>query len=236
MIAKVNNFLRCIAYDDFSMEAKVAVSTVSGKAYYLLVNELKDRGINFLSLTPNEPVPFTVQVVLTTEEERKFIKHPQVLVYQVNTSPSVVVDEAVKLMRGTKTFETITVGVDPGKTFGIAVLSDGDMLEALTCSSLEETTSTIREIFSKHQAANRVVKVGNLAPPHTARLLPLLDQVLPKDVTIEVVGEAGTSRMGRQTVHKRGLRHELAAVKIAERRGQIYQRKEGVAETSEPSG
>ena len=120
LIAKVNNFLRCIAYDDFIMEAKVAVATVSGKAYYLLVNELKDRGVNFLSLTPNEPIPSTVQVVLTTEEERKFIKHPQVLVYQAKLSASVMVDEAIKLMRGTKAFETITVGVDPGKTFALS--------------------------------------------------------------------------------------------------------------------
>jgi len=49
---------------------------------------------------------------------------------------------------------------------------------------------------------------------------------LPKDVTIEIVREAGTSRFIGQTVHKRGLRHAMAAIKIAERRGQLYTRKE----------
>jgi hypothetical protein len=63
-----------------------------------------------------------------------------------------------------------------------------------------------------------------LAPEYTVELLPLLDKVLPKDITLEVVHEAGTSRLGSQTVHKRGLRHAIAAVRIAERRGQVYQR------------
>ena len=212
------------------MEAKIAVATVSGKAYYLIVNELKARGLGFLSLTPYESIPLTVQVVITTEKERELIKHPKLLVYQDGTSASELVDEATKLVRGKTTFETIAVGVDPGKTFGIAILRDGDILETLTCVSLEETVNTIADIFSKHQAAAKVVKVGSLAPEYTAELLPLLDKVLPKDVTIEVVHEEGTSRLGRQTIHKRGLRHAIAAVKIAERRGEAY-RRQGAMET-----
>ena len=212
------------------MEAKIAVATVSGKAYYLIVNELKARGLDFLSLTPYESIPLTVQVVITTEKERGLIKHPNLLIYQGGASASEVVDEAIKLVRGKTTFETVAVGVDPGKTFGIAVLSDGDILETLTCVSLEETVNTIADIFSKHQAATKVVKVGNLAPEYAAELLPLLDKVLPKDVSMETVHEEGTSRLGRQTIHKRGLRHAVAAVKIAERRGQAYQR-QGATET-----
>ena len=206
------------------MEAKIAVVTVSGKAYYFIVNELKARGLDFLSLTPYESIPLTIQVVITTEKECGLIKRPNVLVYREETSVSKLVDEATKLVRGRTTFETITVGVDPGKTFGIAVLSDGDILETLTCVSLDETVNTVTEIFSKHQAAVKVVKVGNLAPEYTVGLLPLLDKSLPKDVAMETVHEEGTSRLGRQTIHKRGLRHAVAAVKIAERRGQAYLR------------
>lgn len=217
------------------MEAKIAVATVSGKAYYLVVSELKARGLDFLSLMPNESVPLSVQVVITTKKERDAIKHPQVLVYDLNESPSTVVDEAVKLVRGKRAFETIVVGVDPGKTFGMSVLSDGNVLETLTCNSLDETVKTVVEILTKHQAAVRMVKVGNLAPSFTTDLLQLLDQTLPQDVTIEVVHEAGTSRVGGQTVHKRGLRHAMAAVRIAERQGRIYQR-QGVVKTSEANG
>jgi len=212
--------------DDSSMEAKIAVATVSGKAYYLLVNELKARRIDFLSLTPYEPVPLNAQVVITTEAEREHVKHAKVLVYQENTSPSAIVDEAIKLSEGKKDFETLVVGVDPGKTFGIAVMSDGNILNTMTCSSIAETVNAISGIFSKQGAAVRILKVGNWAPSYTAELLPMLDSTLPKDVTIEIVREAGTSRFIGQTAHKRGLKHAMAAIKIAERRGQLYTRKD----------
>jgi len=209
------------------MKAKIAVATVSGKAYYLLVNELKTRGLDFLSLTPQESVPIDIEVVITTATERHFIKHSKVLVYTNETDPAEVVNEAVRTLQGKKSRETIVVGVDPGKTFGLAVLSDGNVLETVTCSSIEETVSTIVNALAKLQAVAHVVKVGNGAPSIAAELLPLLDETLSKSVIIEVVSEAGTSRFVGETLHKRGLRDALSAVKIAERRGQPYQRGRG---------
>jgi len=210
------------------MKAKIAVATVSGKAYYLLVNELKERGLDFLSLTPQESVPIDIEVVITTAAERHFIKHPRVLVYTNEANPAEVVNEAVRTLQGKKSCETVVVGVDPGKTFGLAVLSDGNVVETLTCSSIEETVNTIINALAKLQAVAHIVKVGNGAPSIAAELLSLLDETLPKGVAFEVVSEAGTSRFVGETLHKRGLRDALSAVKIAERRGQPYQRgKEG---------
>jgi len=209
------------------MKAKIAVATVSGKAYYLLVNELKARGLEFLSITPQESVPIDIEVVITTAAERHLIKHPRVLVYTNQVNPTEIVHEALKTLQGKKILETIVVGVDPGKTFGLAVLSDGNVLETATCSSIEETVNKVVDALSRLQAAARFVKVGSGAPSITAELLSLLDEILPKGVEIEVVSEAGTSRFVGETLHKRGLRDALSAVKIAERRGQPYQRGKG---------
>ena len=207
------------------MRAKIAVATVSGKAYYLLVNELKKRGIDFLSLVPRENVPLDIEAVITTAAERHLVQHPKILVYEDKTNPATVVDEAVRIIGGKKHYEIIVVGVDPGKTFGLAVLSDGNVLETITCSAMDESVSTILDVLGKLKSANRVVRVGNGAPSITKELLPLLDGTLPDDVVIEVVDEAGTSRFVGENLHKRGLRDAFSAVKIAERRGQQYQRK-----------
>jgi len=206
------------------MRAKIAVATVSGKAYYLLVNELKAKGIDFLSLTPQENVPLDIEVLITTAAERHLIKHPKVLVYTDEEDPADIVNQAVRMAQGKKTRETIVIGVDPGKTFGLAVLSDGNVLETVTCSSIEETVIAIVNALSKLQAATHIVKVGDGAPSITTELLTSLDETLPKNVTMEVVSEAGTSRFVGETLHKRGLRDALSAVKIAERRGQPYKR------------
>jgi hypothetical protein len=207
------------------MKAKIAVATVSGKAYYLLVSELKKRGLDFLSLIPRESVPLDVEVVVTTAAERQLIQHPRTLVYDDKTDPAEVIDEVVRMVGGKKHYETITVGVDPGKTFGLAVLSDGDVLETITCSAVDEALKVILDVLGKLKSANRVVKVGSGVPSIVVELLPLLDEALPDDVTIEIVNESGTSRFVGENLHKRGLRDAFSAVKIAERRGQQYPRK-----------
>lgn len=212
------------------MEAKIAVATVSGKAYYLIVKALKERKIDFLSLMPFENVPLDVKVVITTEAERKNIKHPITVVYRENTDASAIVDEAIKLIDGKKTFETLVVGLDPGKTFGLAVLADGKVAKTFTCSSEDDAVKTVVHAFSEEkEPAVRVLKVGSSPSASCSNLLSLFDDVLPKDVAIEVVQEAGTTHFSGQTVHKRRLKHVMAAIKIAERHGQIYKRK-GVSE------
>ena len=206
------------------MKAKIAVATISGRAYYLLVSELKKRGISFLSLIPNESAHLDIEVVITTVSEQHLIHHPRILVYEDKIDPAKVVDEAVRIIGGKKHYESIVVGVDPGKTFGLAVLSDGNVLETLTCSAMDETVNVIFDVLGKLWSANRVVRVGSGAPNITTELLSLLDGLLPEDVVIEVVNEAGTSRFLGENLHKRGLRDAFSAVKIAERRGTQYRR------------
>jgi hypothetical protein len=209
------------------MKAKIAVATVSGKAYYHLVNELKARGLPFLSLTPYDSIPNEVKVVITTKNERRLVKHPNVVIYEAKMDPAVVVNETLRTIEGKGDHNTITVGVDPGKTFGLAVLSNGNVLETRTHSSLEETVNALLGVLAKNPASTYVVKVGDGAPEYTQSLLTQLDEALPENIAIEIVSEAGTSHFGKETIHRRGLRDAMSAVKIAERRGKPFPRRKG---------
>jgi len=207
------------------MKTKIALATVLGKAYYKLVSELKQRGVPFLSLTPRDPIPLTIKVVITTEKERSLVKHPNVLVFNEETDAAPVVYEAIKTVQGKKIYERVVVGVDPGKTFGLAILGDGNVLETFTCSSLEETVNTVLRMLEKPQAIINMVKIGNGAPLYTKQLLNLLDEALPEEIGIEVVSEEGTSRFGRETVHRRDVKDVMSATRIAERKGNVFHRK-----------
>jgi len=206
------------------MKAKIAVATVSGKAYYKLVNELKRRGLAFLSLKPWDPMPLEVDVVITTEKELNLVKHPKVLIYEDNLDPAIVIDEVVRLIQGKKNFERVVVGIDPGETFGVAILGDGNVIETFSCSRSEEIVQAILQAFRNIPASMNVVKVGD-APIYAKELLHLLDDALPENVTIEIVSEAGTSRFTKDTVHRRGIRDMMSAAMIAGRTGQLYSRK-----------
>jgi hypothetical protein len=207
------------------MKEKIALATVSGRAYYKLVNELKRKGLPFWSLKPWDPIPLDAKVVITTSEERHLVTHPNVLIFDYESDPATVINEAIRVVQGKQGYEKVVVGVDPGKTCGVAVLGDDNVLKTVNCSSLEETISAILDGLDKVPATVSVVKVGNGAPAYAKELLHLLDEVLPRKVTIETVSEAGTSRFMNKTAHRRELRDVMSAIEIAGRKGQVLPRR-----------
>jgi hypothetical protein len=55
------------------MKEKVAVATVQGKAYFLLVNKLREQDVPFIRLVPGESVPEKIQIVITTPKETSLL-------------------------------------------------------------------------------------------------------------------------------------------------------------------
>jgi hypothetical protein len=208
------------------MKAKVAVATVSGKAYFLIINELRERNIAFLSLIPGHPVPAEVKVVITTEKEKHLINHERMLVFDSETKPDTVVNEAVKILQGKESYEKIVVGIDPGEVFGLAVVADGKVNETANCFSRQEVLNKIKNIIKNIAVSSTVVsvRIGSGVPAYK-NLLETLDDALPPEVILEVVGEAGTNRHINENKHRRGLRDMVSATRIAGRVGYVYPRR-----------
>jgi hypothetical protein len=208
------------------MSAEVAVATVQGKAYFLIVNKLKERGIPFLSLVPGETVPTDIKVVITTEEEKHRVNHEKVLVYDGETAPDSAANEIRKILQGKEVYEKIVVGIDPGEVFGLAVIADGKVNETANCFSvneaLDKVKSVLREVDFSTTAAT--IKVGNGVPTYK-ELIEEFDRDLPREVALEVVSEAGTNRPLNNNKHRRGLRDIASAIRIAGRAGHIYPRR-----------
>jgi hypothetical protein len=208
------------------MRAKVAVATVQGKAYYLIVNELKERQIPFVSLIPGDPVSAEIRAVITTKKEKRFTLHPKIIVFDPETDHEILGREVVKALLGKETYDRVTVGVDPGEVFGVAVIADSEVIDTENCISIDATVdhvkSTLRTIdLSKTEF---VVKIGNGVPVHRD-LAQTLDAELPPEVVLEIVNEVGTNRYTREDKHRRGFRHMASATRIARRAGSIYHRR-----------
>ncbi|UCD96323.1 MAG: hypothetical protein JSV35_07495 [Candidatus Bathyarchaeota archaeon] len=210
------------------MTAKIAVVTVSGKAYYLLVNELKRRRVIFLSLTPAEEIPPEVRAVLTTGKERSMVTPPtnaSIVVFEENADPVTVVDEAIRQAERKPVYENLVIGVDPGENFGLAVLGDGRTLETRICTSSEETIAAIQSILSRIPATQVNVRIGDGAMPYSQDLLRSLSWALPEHIVIENVGEEGTSRSTKKHSHRRTERDKNSAVRIGQRKGRVVPRR-----------
>jgi hypothetical protein len=206
------------------MNEKVAIATVSGKAYFLLINELKERNIDFLSLVPGEPVPAAAKVVISTEKEKPLVNHERILVYDEKEEPSAVVNEALKILRGKERYEKIVIGIDPGEVFGLAVVADGKVVETRNCFGSHEVLNELRNTVKTFDASTKVtVKIGNGVPIYK-ELLARLDSELSPEVVLEVVSEAGTDRPAKEGRNRRGLRDIASAMRIAARTGRIFPR------------
>jgi hypothetical protein len=208
------------------MTAEVAVATVQGKAYFLIVNKLKERDIPFLNLIPGEAVPTDIKVVITTEQEKHLINHERILVYDSETAPDAAANEIRKILQGKEAYEKIVVGIDPGEVFGLAVIADGKINETANCFSVPEALAKVKGVLRDVDFASTAVtiKVGNGVPTYK-ELIEEFDRGLPTKVALEVVSEAGTNRPLHHNKHRRGLRDIASAIRIAGRAGHIYPRR-----------
>jgi hypothetical protein len=210
------------------MKTQIAVATVSGKAYYLIVSELKKKNIPFTSLIPNEPIPIEIKAIITTEKEKHRIKHEKVLAYQDGADLEALINEALQIVQGKEHYEKVVIGVDPGEVFGLAVLADGKVIKTDNCFSIDETLDKINNILKnleKIQIASISVKIGDGVPVYKEKLLSALNNSLPLSVTLESVGEAGTDRYLNENKHRRGLRDIVSAIRIAGRNGHTFSRR-----------
>lgn len=215
------------------MRAKVAVATVSGKAYFLVVNEMKKRNIPFVSLIPGEHVPIEIKVVITTEKEKHLVNHERVLIYSDTTELDIIGSEVVKILQGKESYETVVIGVDPGEVFGLGVIADGGVIDTENCFSVKEVVNKIMGVLKTVDFSLSVVsvKIGNGVPVYK-ELVEALDEALPSEVLLEIVSEAGTNRYHHEAKHRRGLRHIVSAIHIAGRVGQVYSRGKTIEQNS----
>ncbi len=206
------------------MKAKVAVDTVQGKAYFLIVNELKERDIPFFSLIPGQVVPSEVKLVVTTEKEKALVNFGRVLVFKSESELDSLMNAVTIRLQGKEAYEKIVIGVDPGEVFGLAVVADGKLVDQANCLGPQETVNKIKGILKNvNLSATAVkIKIGNGVSAYK-ELIEALDYLVPAKVILEVVSEAGTNRPLKK--RSRGIRHITSATRIAARAGNVYLRR-----------
>jgi hypothetical protein len=215
------------------MKEKVAVATVQGKAYFLIVNQLRESNIPFISLVPGQSVPAKMTAVITTEQEKHLVNHEKILVFKGENELEGLVDEVKVMLLGKEAFEKIVIGVDPGVAIGLVEIADGKVIEEGNCFSTKEIINSILKIMRNvnFETTNVSVKIGNGVPVYK-ELLEGLDDALPSRVVLEVVGEAGTNKPLKENKHSRGVRHISSATRIAGRTGYIVPRGKAIAANS----
>lgn len=193
----------------------VAVVTEDFRFFYEVVRRLKEKGQPFISLGFSDPLPLNVELVLTTEGERKRLRGRKVI---ASDDPEWAVKAALVLLQG-GSFNRMIVGVDPGPRPGIAIMGDGRVLLADTLLSPEEVAPAIRDFLSLVNTNELLLRVGHGDPTNRDRIINTLWDVTRN---IEMVDETSTTRR---------TGHPDAAISIAQTRGELLPSRPKVAPT-----
>ena len=200
----------------------VAVATLSGSAYYELVEELRKRGIDFISLNPNSKIPIHINLVLTTREEHHLVNHPSIISYDEREDVSEIIDKAIQIAYRIQEVRRLTIGVDPGKKWGLSAIADNLVLHSSEYISMKDVEDRIQNVIAKINAEEYIVKIGNGSEPYHSQLISRLNELLPKEVVIESVQEEGTSK---NFLRKSRRINAESAERISSRKGKRIPRK-----------
>jgi hypothetical protein len=181
------------------------------------VVRLKKRGISFASLSPKDPIPREVGVVIASPKEAERVAFRPTIAARGDLED--VIDQALKALAGREGAELVAVGVDPGRRIGVAAIADGAVVASAVCRSVDEAVNRVRLFLQRHPAKRQVVRIGNGAP--TVRDV-LVQKLSTLATPIEVVDE-------RSTTEDVDLPDVRAAISIAATKGPRVERPPAIA-------
>lgn len=194
------------------MEKTIGLLTEDFRLFHDLVKTLKKRGLMFVSLSFDDPVPPTVGVVITTHDELDNIDFENKIAC---TDVGMAIAESIRILKGKDRFDELIVGIDPGAKPGIAVVGDGLVLETKGAASPEDVADLMKEIVVSYPASRIGLKIGHGDPTNRNRIINSLST---QKYDIEIVNEKGTT-------HRSDSPDQEAAIGIASMKGRRAMRK-----------
>ena len=161
-------------------------------------------------LTPLEPVPPNIGVIITTEEESRNIEFNRDMVIIADGRPQAALDRASSLLYADD-FDEVIIGIDPGNYPGVAVLGNGKTVSVYHVSA-GDVGHLIKKIMREFKDKKIMVRIG-----HGARLIRsrLINDLLDLGLHVEMVDETGTTPRLGKGVHGQVISDIIAAINIA---------------------
>jgi len=126
------------------------------KTSYGLVKELKRVGIPFVLLKEDDAVPAHVSATIVSDPKPGEVSPPQVA---YDGDPRRTVLRALSASMGRERFWQVVVGIDPGESAGVAVIADGELVEAFAVAG-ERLWAIVWEILRTYDAEEFTLKLG----------------------------------------------------------------------------
>ncbi|MHA1773054.1 MAG: hypothetical protein ACTSXO_02880 [Candidatus Heimdallarchaeota archaeon] len=175
----------------------VSLATMDFRLSFLLQEKLALRGIATEQIVPGKPAARNSVLVVTTEEEFKnntlTYKKLVVLSRSEVMNISKAITKVLLGLEGKRIWESLIIGVDPGRTIGVAIITDGCLRGVLETREINEAIDYIFLTIKNNPAKMVIIRIGSTGGYRRILLLNELLNNKPSHVSIEVVDELQTT-------------------------------------------
>jgi len=191
------------------------------KSYYKITQLLKQYNFPFLSLIPDNKIPQTVNLIITTNSEKHYVNKLNYLTLEEIEYSETFLCLIMNKINHVKS-DLIIIGIDPGLRIGITVYNGRKKIYWNVLSSINELQKIINEISKVFINVKKIIRIGNGNKKVSNNLARILKLQLDGHSIIEIVDEFGTSSLSKSRPNRRGLRDIKSADIIAFRQGKHY--------------
>ncbi len=189
----------------------LGVATDNFEFYYEIAKELKQRDITFVSLSPTDPIPPNVDLIITTAQEAEGIDFENVVGVEDDIRKGV--RRSLSILKGKLLYQKMVVGVDPGSEPGIALVGDGKILETMHADSPEKVKDIVEGFIEDYSFHRMTVRIGHGDKTNRNRTINSLKGLA---IRIEIVNEEDTTKLTEKPDIEAAKKIALSAGKLAE--------------------
>jgi len=214
----------------------ISLATMDFRLCHLLRERLKKGGFSVEHISPGDLPSKGSIVVVTTEKEEKIspTTYPKKIVLSKAESQNIklAVSKITLGLEGKRIWESLIIGVDPGLTIGVAIITDGCLRATLETRVITEAINYIIDSIKNTPAKMTIIRLGSTGGYRRILLMNELLNTKPKGVALEIVNELATTPVNTQEAkatiknsarkgsNLKGGKNASAAMEIAFRLGE----------------
>jgi hypothetical protein len=175
----------------------ISLATMDFRLCHLLQKKLTKGGFVVEHIAPGEkPSKGSILAVVTEKEEET---HPTPFDKKVILNQKELLDinlaysKIILGIEGKQIWESLIVGVDPGLTIGVAIITDSFLRSTLETREISEAIAFVLAAIRNNPAKMAIIRVGSTGGYRRVLILNKLLNVKPTNVSLEIVDELKTT-------------------------------------------
>ncbi len=175
----------------------ISLATMDFRLCHLLREKLTKGGFECEQISPGDTPSKGSILVVTTEVEENAAPTSYTKKVVLTNSETLNINRAfakiILGIEGKKVWESLIIGVDPGLSIGVAIITDSCLQSTLETRDIREVVRFIVASIKNTPSKMSIIRIGSTGGYRRVLLLNELLNSKPKNVTLEIVDELQTT-------------------------------------------